>query len=263
MTAPLNILRAGPADGPPLLLIHGAWHGAWCWQGNYLDYFAQAGFHTHALDLLGHGDSPAIRAMRWNRIRDYVDDAALTIADMPAPPIIIGHSMGGFIVQHLMARGVPLRGAGLLAALPHTGALPVALKTLRTRPLTLARILLTASLYPMVSDPQAAAHLFLDADASPDEIATFHPHLTDESFLAFLDMTALALPRKPRDPPPVCVVGGSADQLFPPASQQRLAARFATSAHVIPDAPHDLMLSRHWQTSAGVFLTWASALPPA
>ncbi len=261
MTATLNILRKGPKNGPPVLLVHGAWHGAWCWQGNYLDTFADAGFDTHAPDLRGHGQSPPRKAMRWNRIRDYVDDIACTIAELPAPPIVIGHSMGGFIVQHLMARNIPLRGAGLLCALPHTGALGVALKTLRRTPLTLLRVLARASLYPMVQNPQHAAQLFLDPDATDDAIAAFHPRLSDESFLAFLDMLVLALPHKPTAPPPVCVVGGALDQIFPPKTQHRLARRFDTIAHIIPDAPHDLMLSRHWQASAQVFLDWARTLP--
>ena len=41
----------------PLLFVHGAWHGAWCWEENFLPYFAQAGYHSHALDLRGHGKS--------------------------------------------------------------------------------------------------------------------------------------------------------------------------------------------------------------
>lgn len=261
MSTTLNILRNGPRDGAPVLLIHGAWHGAWCWEGNYLDAFAEAGYNTHALDLRGHGQSPARKAMRWNRIRDYVDDAASVIANMPTPPIVIGHSMGGFIAQHLMARQIPMRGVGLLAALPHTGALGVALKTLRRAPLTLLRVLTRASLYPMVENPADAAHLFLDPDAPPEAIAALHPRLTDESFLGFLDMTALALPRKPVKAPPVCVVGGALDQIFPPRSQHRLAKRFATTAHIIPNAPHDLMLSRHWRAGVTPFLDWARLLP--
>lgn len=262
MNTPLNVVQAGPPQGAPLLLIHGAWHGAWCWQGNYLEAFADAGFHAHALDLCGHGASPARRPMRWNRIRDYVDDAASVIAGMPAPPIVIGHSMGGFIAQHLMARGVPMRGVGLLAALPHTGALAVTLKTLWRTPLTLLRVIGTASLYPMVADPAAAAHLFLDPDADPETIAAFHARLTDESFMAFLGMIALALPRRPAASPPVCVVGGGLDQLFSPASQAGLARRFGTSAHIIADGPHDLMLSHSWRDGAQIFLDWARALPP-
>ena len=128
--------------------------------------------------------------MRLNRIRDYDDDAATVIATMPAPPIVIGHSMGGFVTQHLMARGVALRGAGPLASVPHAGVLPVALKTLRRGPLNFLRLNLFLSLWPMVADRDAAAHLFLDTDTAPSELAAFQARPTDESYLAFLDMLA-------------------------------------------------------------------------
>ena len=155
----------------------------------------------------------------------------------------------------------PMRGAGLLCALPNSGALPVALKTLRRTPRTFFRILSHASLWPMVEDPAHAGHLFLDREADADEIAAFHARLSDESFMSFLDMTALALPRLPRKAPPVCVVGGELDQIFPPVSQRELAHRFRTTATIITNGPHDLMLSRRWRASAQAFLDWLHTLP--
>ena len=38
----------------PLLFLHGAFSGAWCWKENYLDYFASQGFECLALSLSGH-----------------------------------------------------------------------------------------------------------------------------------------------------------------------------------------------------------------
>lgn len=44
-----------PAHATPLLFIHGAFHGAWCWDEHFLDYFAQHGFSAYSLSLRGHG----------------------------------------------------------------------------------------------------------------------------------------------------------------------------------------------------------------
>ena len=57
----LNTLQKKPPEGlnnkPPILLVHGAWHGAWCWEDTYLDYFSEVGHETWAMDLRGHGGS--------------------------------------------------------------------------------------------------------------------------------------------------------------------------------------------------------------
>jgi pimeloyl-ACP methyl ester carboxylesterase len=41
----------------PLLFVHGGQHAAWCWDENFLDYFAAEGYRAVALSLRGHGTS--------------------------------------------------------------------------------------------------------------------------------------------------------------------------------------------------------------
>jgi len=41
----------------PLLFIHGMFHGAWCWDAHFLDYFAGHGFAAYVVSLRGHGNS--------------------------------------------------------------------------------------------------------------------------------------------------------------------------------------------------------------
>jgi len=42
----------------PLLFVHGGWHGAWCWDDHFVDFFADAGYRAVAVSLRGHGTSP-------------------------------------------------------------------------------------------------------------------------------------------------------------------------------------------------------------
>ena len=42
----------------PLLFVHGAWHAAWCWEENFLGFFADRGYRALALSFRGHGGSP-------------------------------------------------------------------------------------------------------------------------------------------------------------------------------------------------------------
>ena len=254
------VLRKGPAGAPPVVLVHGAWHGAWCWQGNYLDAFAAAGFDTLAPDLPGHGARATGHSMLRLRIGTYADDIERLIARLDRPPVVIGHSLGGFVVQHLMARGVAMRGVGLLASVPPGGALGATLWAMRHRTWGFVKSSLTLSLYPLVADPDKAAELFLGGDVDAQTGREFASRLQDESFLAFLDMLALALPKRPALNYPVAVIGGARDKLFSEKSQKRMARKLGAQLCRIVDAPHDVMMSKAGEESAGLFVDWMHAL---
>lgn len=255
------LLRKGDEGAPPVVLVHGAWHGAWTWEGNYLDAFATAGFAALAPDLPGHGARYLGGSMLGFRIRDCVDDMAELIAGLDIPPVVIGHSMGGFVVQHLMARGVAMRGVGLLASVPPWGAAGAAFASVRQNPMGFLRTNLKLSLYPLVDDPDRAAHLFLGDDIGAAEGRAFAARLHDESYMAFLDMLALALPGRPARAYPVAVIGGRRDALFTPGGQERMAEKFGAGLCRLLDAPHNVMMSKAGPESAALFIDWARALP--
>ena len=103
----LHVLRREPLGTPeatPLLFVHGAWHGAWCWEEHFLGWFAERGFRVAALDLRGHGASPARGRFKTRRLRHYVADVAEVAATFDTPPVVIGHSMGGMVVQKYLER---------------------------------------------------------------------------------------------------------------------------------------------------------------
>lgn len=73
----------------PLLFIHGAWHGAWCWDEYFLPYFAQQGYAVYALSLRGHGQSADKERLRWASAKDYVEDVAETVAQRVKTPMLV------------------------------------------------------------------------------------------------------------------------------------------------------------------------------
>ena len=106
-TEPLEVLTDKPLSSPrptPLLFVHGAWHGAWCWTEHFLPYFSAKGYACYALNLRGHGRSSIKGSVRFVRIADYVADVEEVAARIPAPPVLVGHSMGGFITQKYLER---------------------------------------------------------------------------------------------------------------------------------------------------------------
>jgi pimeloyl-ACP methyl ester carboxylesterase len=105
----------------PLLFVHGGEHAAWCWDENFLDYFAARGYRAVALSLRGHGASPNSAPPRSCSIADYVSDVGAVAYQLPHNPVVIGHSLGGFVVQkYLESHATP--AAVLIASAPPQGA---------------------------------------------------------------------------------------------------------------------------------------------
>ncbi len=74
------------------LLIHGAMHGAWCWD-KVVPRLKALGHEAVAIDLPSHGDDPA--APEGIPIRDYV---ARAVAHLEPQTILVGHSLGGLTI---------------------------------------------------------------------------------------------------------------------------------------------------------------------
>jgi pimeloyl-ACP methyl ester carboxylesterase len=132
----LEVITRQPASvsrSTPILFVHGAWHGAWCWDEHFLPYFAQHGYAVHAPSLRGHGQSAGGDRIKFHRIADYVADVARVAASLPTPPIIIGHSMGGLVVQKYLETHSP-PAAVLLASVPPAGVLATTLRIATRRP---------------------------------------------------------------------------------------------------------------------------------
>ena len=81
----------------------------WCWDEHFLDFFTDKGYHALAPSLRGHDGSPISKRLRKSSIADYVDDVCSVADNLPTAPVLIGHSMGGFIVAVLVvdATGLP------------------------------------------------------------------------------------------------------------------------------------------------------------
>ena len=78
------------------LLVHGAWHGAWCWKHLVAELEAR-GHRAHAIDLPGNGEDtlPVVEVTLANCAGRVVDAAA----SLPERPILVGHSMGGGVIS--------------------------------------------------------------------------------------------------------------------------------------------------------------------
>src|SRR5215210_7901490 len=88
----------------PLLFVHGTGHAAWSWDEYFLPYFAEKGFSSHAVSLRGHGVSEGHEKLKWTSVADYVGDVFQAASDLPKSPVVIGHSIGGLVIQKYLEK---------------------------------------------------------------------------------------------------------------------------------------------------------------
>ena len=77
------------------VLVHGAWHGAWCWE-QVVPRLGARGHSARAIDLPGHGQDP--KPPGAVSFDDYMSRMGDVIEAAPEPPILVGHSLGGAVI---------------------------------------------------------------------------------------------------------------------------------------------------------------------
>ena len=160
------------------VLIHGSWHGAWCWY-KVIPLLEQAGHKAIALDLPGHGRD-------WTAARDitmqsYVDSVCTVLDAQAEPVILVGHSRGGIVIsQTAEHRPDKIQTLVYLAAylIPNGEAmLPTALSD--TESLIASNLMLNeAEGSHMLKQEAFQAALY--ADCSPEDLALATALLTPE-----------------------------------------------------------------------------------
>jgi len=245
-------LGSSSSETPPLLFVHGAWHGAWCWDEHFLGLFADAGYDAYALDLRGHG--VASENMRLISNDDYLSDIESAVDELGTPPVLIGHSMGGYLVQrYLESHEVP--AAVLVASVPPHGVFGVTMRLLRSQPKALLKTQLQLRLWPLVATPELARDVLMRSDATDADAQLLQSKLQDESFRAFLGMLVRRT-KKPQSLSPILVLGAEQDRIISVAEVEATAQRYGTDAVVLADMSHDMMLDPDWKLAGDVILTW-------
>lgn len=242
-----------------MLFLHGTWHGAWCWAENFLDYFSANGFAAYALSFRGHCDSEGRERLRFTRIRDFVADVAAVVDMLPSPPILVAHSMGGFVAQkYLEGRSLP--GAVLVASAPPRGLSRSLFRLLRDDPLAVLKCALTLSLWPMIADADRARALFFSPSTPREQASRYCARLQDEAYFAYLDCLVFDLVDVRKISTPLFVTGASLDVVIRPDLVAATARAYGVEPVMFETMAHDMMLERDWRRLADAILAWCETL---
>lgn len=245
-----------PRFATPIVMQHGMWHGAWAWQP-WQELLAAWGWECHAHSLPGHGQSPVQRPIRWCTLQYYFEFLVAEIKRLPRRPVVMGHSMGGALIQWYLKYGGDLPAAVLVAPwLSHTmNHWSLIWRNFSRDPVGYTCCFLTLSATPMVRNPRRAAEAFVTEGAimTPAEL---HARLGPESGWVLLQYRPPFWSPVERTNTPLLWLAGERDALIAEADQRQSADYYGADYVAVRGAGHNLMLERSYRETAETIQHW-------
>jgi pimeloyl-ACP methyl ester carboxylesterase len=241
-----------------IVFVHGACHAAWCWE-NFQQFFGGNGYETLAISLPGHGKSVSEKRLNDIRLDDYVNAVRQVINKYPAV-FLVGHSMGGGVVQKLINEDVGrVKAAVLISTAPPN----------KSNKTTVAVLKLILS-----NDPRGKAFMKVASMMStkiatdPETVRTsafFSGRITKEAAEKYISLLQLESKKALNDVAklkidcstvniPVFVITSKNDDCVILEQQKRIAHEYNREAIILDDLCHDMMLDPDWEISAKAVL---------
>lgn len=237
----------------PLLCIHGAACGAWVWR-DMLEWFAGEGIAACALSLRGHGSSDGFDRLDEYGVMDYVEDVRQIVSAMEEP-ILLGHSMGGLVVQKLLESWEG-PGAILLASSPVGGMARDGLRMYARWPVRFTSALVRRSILEIYGTKASTHWLLFSSTTDPTLVEEAQRLLGEESWRAILDMAGRVRPNPKNVSTPILVLAGSEDNMVSPSSNRRTAEAYAAEIRFFDHCGHMMMLESCWPLIAKAVGSW-------
>lgn len=238
----------------PLLFIHGGWHSASCW-GNFLDFFAGTGYRAVALSLRGHGGSPTSKRFHACSIADYVDDVRTTADQLGGRPVLVAHSLGGFVVQRYL-EGHDASAAVLVASVPPQGVLGLATRIWTRHPWISLRSLPVGDLTGFIGTPSLVREHLFSAHTPDDIVESCAARVQSEAVRASLIDPLIRRVRSNRVTTPMLVLGADEDGMVTHAEVHATARAYRTQAEFFSGMGHNMMLEHGWTAVAERIHAW-------
>jgi alpha-beta hydrolase superfamily lysophospholipase len=246
-----------------IVFIHGMYMNPISWE-EWMTYFSNKGYECFAQAWPGR-DQP-VEELRKKypdpklgklTLSDITENLKEFIKSLPEKPILIGHSMGGLIVQLLLQKDLAAAGVAIDSA-PPMGVLTTKWSFLKSNLPHITPFVSQAS--PIEMSFQRFQYTFVNGLPLPEQKAAYERYVVPESRRVPREsLTARIDFRKPH--PPLLLIAGSADHLIPASLNKTNFNRYKSSTSVtvfkeFPGRTHFIIGQKNWEEVANYILGW-------
>jgi non-heme chloroperoxidase len=237
-------------ERPPILFLHGAFAGPEIWERFLAPWFARRGRRVSTPRLTPQpGGRPA-------RLRDLVRAAREASDALDQPPVVIGHSLGGLVAQHLAAER-RLAGLVLVAAPGPWGLGPSLWRLSAHHPKVLAALMLTQFGGGALLGVEHARRALFTEDTPADWIARVAPSPAPESPQALFDGLTWDLPVWPlARRTPMLALLGDRDAFIPISDLIGIAMAYGARTEILHGMAHGAPIDPRWLRLAWAIEGW-------
>ncbi|KZV31781.1 hypothetical protein F511_00585 [Dorcoceras hygrometricum] len=260
-------------QSPPLLFIHGSFHAAWCWAEHWLPYFSGHGFDCYALSLLGQGESESPAGAVAGSLQTHAADITDFIEkEVQLPPVLVGHSFGGLIVQYYIAcveNGVvqekgssclSLAGAVLVCSVPPSGNSGLVWRYLFSKPIAAFKVTRSLAAKGFQTSLSLCKETFFSASMDDNLVLRYQMLMTESSRLPLFDLrklnASLPVPKVNDSSIKILVMGAKDDFIVDAEGLSETGKFYGVSPVCVEGVAHDMMLDCSWVKGAEVILAW-------
>ncbi len=236
-----------------VIFVHGAWHGKWCWDKYFKPTFSNHGYNVITFNLPGHDKYGKIKGINKYKIADYVEALEKEVQKLDSSPIIIGHSMGGLIVQKFLEKNT-CKKVILMASAPYYGVIKTTLRFLK-KPYAYPA-LLGFDLYRLVNSLEKSRDSFFSKALSTEDLKEYSNKLCSESYLVFINMLYPRVKLNHHLKVPMFVIGAKDDTIFLVDEIEDNAKRYNAELKIFDNIAHDMMLDVNQEKVSKAIINW-------
>ena len=257
-------------DRTPMMLIHGAWLSSASW-ANFAGYFSSRGFDVSAPEWpRKEGDVAELREnadeLEGLGLTEIVDHYEAEIRTLDEPPILIGHSFGGLIVELLLDRGLGRAGVAMSPA-PPKGILVLPFSSLKAASPALAHPSRWHGVVPLTLEE--FTYGFVNTFSPDEAAAAYEQYAVPESGQIFYEAgfanfhlhPPTEVHFKSSERAPLLIIGADKDHTVPASLSEKQYKKYEKSEAQtdyieFADRPHLMMVAEGWEEIAAAIESW-------